>query len=134
MATEPHSTRSYRIKVYRGTELPFGFNKTFQLDTEDNLDVRVFLDDGTVYFSTYFTLASIQRLMLRWHDTGECNGGQYFWSTNAIISLSLTDEAIAASVADLIATGEFESAFGLTQQTAQADTDKPAVLRQLFGN
>jgi hypothetical protein len=78
---------------------------------KDNLDVVVQFEDGRRYAATFFTLENIETLMHRYQETGECLGGQYFWSSSMIIVRDLRRETIEACVAALIATGEFEEVF-----------------------
>ena len=111
METDFSNTTKYRVGVIRSVESV--------RSADDNVDVYVYFEDGTSYFATFFTLASIERLIKVWQSTGECDGGRYFWSVNSIITHSLTDDNIEAIVADLIKTSEFRSAFGITQQNAE---------------
>ncbi|MEN0067813.1 MAG: hypothetical protein AAGA48_37135 [Myxococcota bacterium] len=80
---------------------------------EDNVDVEVEFSDGRRFAATFFTLASIRQLMLRWSKTGECASGLYFWSTHPIVVQTLSPSVIHEVVEDLLTNGEFEHAFEL---------------------
>lgn len=77
----------------------------------DNVDVLVYFDDGRKYAATFFTLDNLSRLFLKYRETGECASGKYLWAANMIIVESLDEETIETAIADLMATGEFGSAF-----------------------
>jgi hypothetical protein len=84
---------------------------------DDNVDVFVDFVTGERYVATFFTIANIQRLMDKDAETGECAGGLYFWATDMVIVRSLTRQNIERTIADLLATGTFESVFrGPTKQ------------------
>lgn len=83
---------------------------------DDNSDVKVVLSDGSSWVATFCTYRNIATLRSKNVETGECLGGVYFWATDLILIDELTRERIAAVVEDLIANGEFESAFDLVTQ------------------
>ncbi|MEN0068060.1 MAG: hypothetical protein AAGA48_38375 [Myxococcota bacterium] len=87
---------------------------------EDNVDVVVDFSDGRRFAATFFTLASIRKLMLRWSTTGECASGLYFWSTFPVIVERLSQSVIEEVVEDLVATGEFQDAFELIARSEGA--------------
>lgn len=78
----------------------------------DNVDVWVYTEDGSRYSATFFTLKNVETLMDRWRESGECAGGIYFWSTDAIIVREISEEAIRHIIDDLFASGEFFHVFG----------------------
>ena len=78
---------------------------------DENIDVEVVFEDGAQYVATFFTLENIRELFEKNRKTGECAGGTYLWASQMIIVRTLTLENVSNAVADLIATGEFESAF-----------------------
>jgi hypothetical protein len=78
---------------------------------EDNIDVEVKFYDGRRFSATFFTLKNIERLFAKNARTGECAGGLYLWAANMIIVPELSLSTIEATVHDLMATGELESAF-----------------------
>ena len=85
----------------------------------DNVDVEVRFPDGRRYSATYFTLENIALLMERYRATGECKDGLYLWCVDMVVIRRLTREQIASVVEDLIATGEFESAFSRLETDSQ---------------
>jgi hypothetical protein len=48
--------------------------------------------------------------------TGECGGGTNLWANDMIVVWELSEDVIGATVRDLRALGEFESAFGLLRE------------------
>lgn len=95
------------VKAYEVEILDHG-----QLDPDDdNVDVFVSFPDGRRYVATFFTIDNIRSLFAKNRETGECDGGRYFWASDMIIVERLDRETIERSVADLIRVGEFESAF-----------------------
>lgn len=55
------------------------------LDEVCNVDVEVHLPDGSRWSATIFTLAEVDRLMMRWEGTGEAAGGRCFWCSDGLI-------------------------------------------------
>ena len=78
---------------------------------DDNLDVEVTFSDGRRFGATFFTLENIETLFRKNRKTGECAAGLYFWASDMILVRELSMITIERTVADLIATGEFETAF-----------------------
>jgi hypothetical protein len=70
----------------------------------DNIDVNIVLSDGSVYFGTFFTLASIQDLIIQ-------NEYSYFWCTNLVIVENLSENAIYKAVLNIMNDGYFENIF-----------------------
>jgi hypothetical protein len=95
--------RAYSLHVHHGLE---GIDRV-----DDNVDLEVRFDDGSRYAATFFTLDNLRSLFAKNEQTGECGGGVYFWASNMVILKQLTEASIALTVAELIAQGEFESAF-----------------------
>jgi len=87
----------------------------------DNVDVEVIVNERDRYFATFFTLSNIERLMNRYMVSGECANGLYFWAKNAIVIRDLEEHSIAKVIKKLLASGEFESAFGLAQDQIEDD-------------
>ncbi|TJZ61987.1 hypothetical protein FAZ15_05600 [Sphingobacterium olei] len=71
---------------------------------DDNLDINIILDDGSVYFGTLFTLANINKLMVGSRD-------RYFWSTDMLIVEDLSHEGINSSIEAVLSDGYFENVF-----------------------
>ena len=81
-------------------------------DAEDaNVDVVVEFASGRRFGATFFTPENLKRLMDRYQHTGECAQGLYCWAAAMIVIRRLTCDAIETSVAELIETGEFQTAF-----------------------
>ena len=78
---------------------------------DDNVDVEVAFETGEHFVATFFTVENIKSQLRKYQRTGECRNGLYMWATDMIIVQELTRDVIAQTVDDLIATGEFESAF-----------------------
>ena len=64
------------------------------------------------------------QLRAGYQSTGECLGGRYFWCDHPIFADEVSRAAIETIVADLLATGEFQSAFGTL---GAAGSDAPAI-------
>jgi hypothetical protein len=77
----------------------------------DNVDVEVTMPDGRRFGATFFTLANVGRLFEKNRATGECRAGLYFWAVNMILVQELSMEVINRTIEDLLANGEFASAF-----------------------
>lgn len=78
---------------------------------DENIDVEVVFESGALYVATFFTPENIRGLMEKNRRTGECLGGLYLWASDMIIVERLTRDVVSRAVADLLASGEFESAF-----------------------
>lgn len=79
--------------------------------SDDNTDVLVTLDDASRWAATFVTYQNVETLRRKNAQTGECLAGRYMWASNLIVVDETSRRAIEAVVADLRATGEFESAF-----------------------
>jgi hypothetical protein len=95
--------RTYSIHVHRGLD---GVDSI-----DDNVDVEVEFADGSRYAATFFTLKNLESLFKKNERTGECKGGLYLWASDMVIVLTLSEATIDETVAELVATGEFEGAF-----------------------
>jgi hypothetical protein len=85
----------------------------FGTDPEDaNVDVTVAFENGERYTATFFTVRNLQSLMETYRETGECAGGLYVWSARMIVVARLTKQNVERAVSDLLASGEFTTAFG----------------------
>ena len=78
---------------------------------DDNVDLEVRFGDGSRYAATFFTLNNLRSLFEKNRKTGEYKGGLYLWASDMVVVRDLSEASIAATVADLIAMGEFEAAF-----------------------
>jgi len=83
----------------------------------DNVDVIVTLNGQKTYAATFFTIENIDSIMKCYMSSGECLGGLYFWCKNMIIVRRLDYETIVRVIGDLIQSGEFSDAFGVTRES-----------------
>jgi hypothetical protein len=77
----------------------------------DALDVVVTFDSGAHHAAVFGTLNFIRERLDHCRESGECASGLYFWTSDLIIVERVNLEVIRDTVADLMRTGEFESAF-----------------------
>ena len=80
--------------------VPAGYN--VQNIFNDNIDLNIILPDGTVFFTTFFTLKNIQTLI---------EDELYFWSTDMVIVKDLKKETIKKAVTQIIKDGYVELSF-----------------------
>lgn len=73
---------------------------------DDNVDVEIKLDNGEVFYATFFTIANIESLFKKNRDTGECKDGLYLWASDMILVEKLSEPVIRNTIDDLIKTGE----------------------------
>ncbi len=76
---------------------------------DDNVDVRIDLEDGRAYSVTFFTIENLSTLMVKWGKTGECANGLYVWAKNMIVVQEISQAVIRKVIQDLVETGEIES-------------------------
>jgi len=79
---------------------------------DDNVDAIVSLPTGEKRTVTFFTVKNLQSIMERHRSTGECLSGKYFWATDMVIVRDLRRVTLDAVVADMIESGELNSASG----------------------
>lgn len=79
-------------------------------ERDDNVDLEITLDDGRRFGATLFTLSNLQSLFKKNRATGECADGTYLWAANMILVEKLDQATITRTIADLIASGELETA------------------------
>ncbi|WP_020117187.1 hypothetical protein [Streptomyces canus] len=78
------------------------------LDEVCNVDVFVQLTaDGSRWSATVFTLAEVQRLMERWAQTGEEQGGRYFWCSDGLIVRDPGIDNMTQVLSGLLDSGDF---------------------------
>ena len=70
---------------------------------DDNTDINIILCDGTVFFSTFFTLKNIQRIL-------DADEGVYFWATDMVILRDLERTTIVTAVQRIIEDDYLDSA------------------------
>lgn len=88
-------------------EAAFLPNAGEDLESVDNVDVFVDLNDGSRWSATLITLAQVEILMRRWAASGESLGGRYFWSPGGLIVRDAGISNMTQVLAGLIETGEF---------------------------
>jgi hypothetical protein len=80
--------------------------------TNTNVDVEVIDDRGLRWSATFFTLANLEHLFDKNAMTGECGRGLFLWAADMILVREISREVINRTIAELRASGEFETAFG----------------------
>jgi hypothetical protein len=100
----------YRVRT-DALEVRFLPNGDEDLDLVCNIDVFVELDDGSSWTATIFTLAEVGRLMDRWAETGEEQGGRFFWVTDGLIVREPGLRAMTEVIAGLVESEEFSQVF-----------------------
>lgn len=80
--------------------------------SNDNADADVVLSNGESRTVTFFTLKSIEEVMKRYKESGECLSGKFFWAKDLVIVESLDSEVIRKVVWELVESGEYEAALG----------------------
>ena len=97
------------------TEAPGQWNPT-----DDAVDVEVTLTDGSRWGGTFVTYRYLETLRARYANSGECLSGRYFWAANLVLCDLVDRPTIEAVVADLLATGELQSALELLEGSRPA--------------
>lgn len=80
------------------------------IETVDNLDVEVVLDDQTRWSVTVLTLEAIGRLMTYYKTSGECLGGRYFQCSDLLIVRDGGVRSVIDLLSDLVRSGEYQGA------------------------
>ncbi len=78
---------------------------------DDNIDIYVSFANGKKYFSTFFTLRNIERLILEYKKSGECCSGKYFWAVDMCIVEEISEQVVADCISCMLKNGEFEKVF-----------------------
>ena len=73
-------------------------------EQDENLDINVILENGSVYWGTLFTMRNIEYLM-------EKDGKSFFWSVNMAIASDLSYKGINDVVSNIIDSGAIEEIF-----------------------
>ena len=95
-----------RIVVFTNEDLS-------QPRTDLNVDVEVTDTSDKRWSATFFPLENVHAIFSQNALTGECGGGLYLWSSDMVLVRSVSFDLIRTTVLQLMAAGEFESAFGL---------------------
>ncbi|NEA39136.1 hypothetical protein [Streptomyces sp. SID11385] len=78
------------------------------LDALSSVDVEVVLTaDGSRWSATVFTLAEVGRLMERWRETGEEQGGAFFWCSDGLIVRDPGVGSMTPVLGGLLDSGDF---------------------------
>jgi len=80
---------------------------------DGNVDVVVYMEGGSRYGATFFTLDNVHHLFRRYEKSGECKGGLYFWSDGMVLVRQLSQSTIEQTVEGLIQEGALEKVFRL---------------------
>ena len=91
---------------------------------DDNVDVRIEVDDGRVFAATFFTIRNLATLMARHRRSGECAGGRYFWAVDMIVVERIDEATLRAAVADMISDGSLETACRRLDKPKGASADR----------
>jgi hypothetical protein len=100
----------YRVRT-DAFEVSFLPDADKSLDEVCNVDAEVRLSDGSRWSATVFTLVEVARLMGSWSDTGEAQGGRYFYCSDGLIVRDPGLQAMTEAIAGLIDSGEFDQVF-----------------------
>ena len=79
--------------------------------SDDVTDVIVTFDDGSRWVATFCTFSHLPKLRQNCAENGECLSGKYLWASDLILVDSTSRESIETVIHDLLAQGEFKSAF-----------------------
>jgi hypothetical protein len=70
--------------------------------TNDNVDINIVAEDGSIYFATLFTVENINSMMAK-------EQSPYFWATNMLIVKDLSLDTIRLSIESIINDGYLET-------------------------
>lgn len=88
-------------------EAAFLPNAGEDLESVDNVDVFVDLNDGSRWSATMITPGQVEVIMARWADNGEALGGRYFWCSDGLIVRDPGISSMTRVLTGLIETDEF---------------------------
>lgn len=74
-------------------------------ETVENVDAEIKLPDGTRWSVTFMTLREISRIMDRWSETGENQGGRYFQCPDLVIVREAGVSAMVGALEGILAMG-----------------------------
>lgn len=83
----------------------------------DNMDLHVVLEDGRVFFGTFFTLQNIQDLMTK-------NRTVYFWAEDMVVVEDLSRETIRKVVRQIINDEYIDEALSFIGTITEIYSDK----------
>jgi hypothetical protein len=93
---------------------------------DDVVDIKATLQDGTAWVATVCSYKHVETLRSKWSESGECLRGQYVWASNLILAVDTSRQTIEATLADLLANGEFENALSPSNQRRQSVLNDPS--------
>ncbi|WP_345365414.1 hypothetical protein [Actinoallomurus liliacearum] len=76
-----------------------------EVDSVENVDVEVYLSDGTRWSATFMTMREIEKIMDRWRSSGENSGGRYFRSGDLVIVREAGISAMVQTMESALADG-----------------------------
>ena len=78
------------------------FSKLDKTDiSEQNNDFNI-VKGNSAYAGTAVTLKNIEFLMHKFKNSGECNGGKYYWQHNMIILSEMSLDCLYESLLDIV--------------------------------
>lgn len=96
-------------------------------ETVDNADAWVTTPDGRRWTATFMTPAEIARILDRWTRTGESLSGTYFTCPDLVIIREPGVRSIAATIKDLVTTGDHERVLDEIAPDDFEDSEDPDV-------
>ena len=90
---------------------------------DDLTDAIVTLSDGSRWVATFCAFKHVETLRRKLANERECLGGKYVWLSDLILVDDTSRVSIQAVIQDLLASGEFRSAF----DRVPVENDAPAV-------
>jgi hypothetical protein len=91
-------------------------------------DAIVTLADGSRWIAACCAFAHLATLRATCAETGENLGGRYLWASDLILVEDTRRATIEAVVRDLIARGDFASAFGQLEEDGEGEEDEARAL------
>jgi hypothetical protein len=89
-----------------GAEALFMLSADDSIDSVENVDVEVILDDGTRWSATFISPNEIVRIMKRWETTGEHLSGSYLRVPDLIVVSQGGLEKMVAVLNSILASGD----------------------------
>ncbi|MFG2010769.1 hypothetical protein ACGFNF_17015 [Micromonospora sp. NPDC048868] len=90
-------------------------------ETVNNVDAHIHLADGSHRYATFFTLDAVKEILNRHANTGETDGGRYFWCSDQVIVPEPGVDAMVAAVDEMIRSGDIEVMCSLIEEDAEED-------------
>src|SRR5688572_26728701 len=90
---------------------------------DDVTDAIVTFRSGSRWVATFCAFRHVETLRRKFAGDGQCLGGKYVWLSDLILVDDTSRASLEAVIRDLLASGEFQSAFN----QAPVEDDAPAV-------